>query len=74
MNIYTIYYNTLDYPSLYVSRRFKDARPTLDVFSHRQYEVVRDWTIHEMRVKFGIDPTPIKRNEADEPTIVECWL
>lgn len=73
MNIYTIYFNTLDFPGLYVARRFEFEKATNDHFANVEYQAVVDWVVSESR-KAGVDPTRIQRHANDEPQIVECWL
>jgi hypothetical protein len=71
MDIFTIYYDPLDYPTMYAARRFDLDKPTLDFFVDRQYEAVRDWVFKK---KAGDVPICLGRDPNDDPKILESWI
>ena len=64
--IWTIYDNPLDYPGLFVARKFNYDQPT--------DEILTDTTLDGLRRKLPDNLTCIKRYNSDDPKIVECWL
>ena len=66
LEIFTVYFNPLDYPGLYVVRVFWNATPT-----------VYGWTaptLEEVRARLPRGLVCLPREPGDEPQIVECWL
>jgi len=66
VEIYTVYYNTLDYPGLYVVRRWLNDVPTDDVHTAKTLEEIRNFVPPD---KVFLDRMP-----GDDPVIVETWL
>jgi hypothetical protein len=66
LEIWTVYYNPLDYPGLYVARLFILDKPTLIT--------VVAWTLEEVRECLPPGLVRMERMPEDEPQIVECWF
>jgi hypothetical protein len=66
VEIYTVYYNPLDYPGLYVVRRWLNDKPTNDVHTAK--------TLEEIRAFIPQDKVYLDRMPGDDPVIVETWL
>ena len=71
LSIWTIYEKPLDFPLLYVARRFEimrdGPRPTEDVITSRDIELVR-------RALSLRGLTPLPREEGERVQIVESWI
>ena len=55
LNIWTIYYNTTDFPEQYVARRFVLDKPQDDHFADKSIDNVRGW-IFENASHYGLLP------------------
>lgn len=67
--IITVYYNTLDYPNIYVARLYDAVpRPTPTKF------LVKALTLKEIRNKIPKNLLMLKRESNDDPNIIENYL
>lgn len=69
--MWTVYDHPLDFPEHFVARMWivdgDGQRPTDTVITAETLDALRDWLAdHNL--------TPLPRNAADEPQIVETWL
>ncbi len=73
MNSWTLYYDTLDFPGLYVARRFTMTDPTPEYFASSNVGEVRDWIWLSAKVH-GVIPFCVRRFPDDDPKIIETWF
>ena len=75
MNIWTLYNTqTLDFPGLYVARRFNLNNPTADHFAHESKNTVEVW-VRKNAAKFGnFAPHRVQRDPRDDQNIIESYL
>jgi hypothetical protein len=66
IEIWTVYYNTRDFPALYAARLWYDNQATSAVFSAHSLKM--------MRIMLPSHLTRMTRHEDDDPCIVEVWL
>jgi len=73
--IWTVYFDTSDFPGKYVARRFILDRPTEHSKVADTIESVREWIAEDSK-SFSQQGDVIKLPPGykDEPTIVEVWL
>ena len=74
LNLITIYEKPIDFPLLYVARRFEMEKPTNEVFSHEDLSVVRQWCRDRLRMMGQGWPMRMPRDDGDEKHILETWL
>lgn len=73
MDLYTIYYDTLDYPHTYVCRRFKIEYLENKPIAKEVFMIDDD--LEKIREALYIKGLfPITRDENDDPKIIETWL
>lgn len=67
LEIWTIYYNTVDYPDSYVARMFLNDKPTDSTIIGNNLTELRD-------LMQGLGLFNIGRQPGDDPVIVESWI
>ena len=67
VEIWTVYFNAVDYPNLYVARKFINAGPTGELMCCSEYQPLLEWLQEK-----GL--TKLARHPNDHPVIVESWL
>ena len=73
MDLYTIYYDTLDFPNTYVCRRFRIEQPENQPIAKEVFmvddnlEKIREALYYMLMVR-------IPRDENDDPKIIETWF
>ena len=79
LSIYTIYKSPLDYPGMYVVRRFEYQNPTGDVYANSSVDIVRQW-MHEHHEQlcrqkgYYVELARFARHPSDDQCIVESWV
>ena len=73
LNIWTVFFNTTDYPNQHVARRFELDKPTPD-HCVGTIQQVRAWIMADAIAKGTGAPYRMERDPNDEPTIVEVWV
>lgn len=78
LSIYTVYFNTTDFPGLFVARRFEAwpgmVNATKDHHAADDIEAVRGW-IREHSIGRGfLADVCMGRQPMDDPPIVESWM
>jgi hypothetical protein len=71
---WVLYYDTIDYPNVYVARRFNLDVPTQECFSDYDIDKVRQWIVKESVLYNNCLPERIEREENDDPVIREVWI
>ena len=74
LNLWTVYYSTLDFPGKYVARRFELDKPTHDHFASDDIESVRSWIKQQATKHPQGMPYRMNRQSGDDPAIVEVWV
>lgn len=72
--LWTVYFNTSDFPDKYVARRFILDRATEHFKVADSIESVREWITQDSSPFNQGEPCKLKMSENDDPTIVEVWL
>lgn len=78
LSIYTVYFNLLDFPGLFVARRYEAwpgmVNATNDHHADADIEAVRSW-IREHSIGRGfLADVCMGRQPMDPPPIVESWF
>lgn len=74
LSMWTIYYNTSDYPGLFVARRFELETPTDDMDTFLNLDKAREWVFMDAAKHGQCVPYCLSREEFDFPSVVESWI
>lgn len=72
MEMYTVYFNTKDFPDKYVIRKWVIANGFGSPIATDQYHVAD--TLDAVRKRVPPEMTRMERLEHDDPVIVEVWV
>jgi len=75
LRIWTVYdTNTIDFPGLFVARLFEADKPTDNFYANEDLEAVRTWVRYEAKLLGDDYLYRLKRQERDDPVILETWV
>ena len=72
--IWVVYFNTIDFPNKYVSRRFELDQASKDVIVSSNLKVVRKWINLQSHIFDQGEPYRMLPDQQDDPVILETWF